>query len=395
MSTSTALELRQAGALTMMPAMSVAQAVERYEALVGFVRQLMKADLDYGTIPGTDKKTLLKPGAEKLTTFFGLAKRFNVVEKVEDWTGKDHNGEVFFYYLYRCSLWWGDTLVAEADASANSFESKYRYRKGERICPSCNAPAILKSKNPGEGWFCWKKKSGCGATFYENDPAILSQVVGRVANPDVCDQVNTLQKMAQKRALVAATLLAVNASEFFTQDVEDMQVNEAHAEGETGKVAAATSGRQTRQPQAATTTTSTPSPVGGLDGALLAWAVKEKGERAGKAFYDGFLSKKSAKDKEQFAAQNGIRFNETDSPAVVEGEIVTDEIDAELSAALDELEAMRQSLIDAKMSPEDVQAEVIRLLPANIADVTQCTPGQIDEIIAGLNMKLARIRHAA
>jgi len=30
--------------------------------------------------------------------------------------------------------------------------------------------------------------------------------------------------MAQKRALVASVLLAVNASEFFTQDVEDMPV---------------------------------------------------------------------------------------------------------------------------------------------------------------------------
>jgi len=40
-------------------------------------------------------------------------------------------------------------------------------------------------------------------------------------NPDVADVVNTIQKMAQKRALVAATLIATSASEFFTQDVED------------------------------------------------------------------------------------------------------------------------------------------------------------------------------
>ena len=31
----------------------------------------------------------------------------------------------------------------------------------------------------------------------------------------------TVQKMAQKRALVAATLIATSASEFFTQDIED------------------------------------------------------------------------------------------------------------------------------------------------------------------------------
>ena len=34
-------------------------------------------------------------------------------------------------------------------------------------------------------------------------------------------KVETVQKMGQKRALIAATLIAVNASEFYTQDMED------------------------------------------------------------------------------------------------------------------------------------------------------------------------------
>jgi len=46
-------------------------------------------------------------------------------------------------------------------------------------------------------------------------------VTGRVPNPDTADVVNTIQKMAQKRALVPATLLATSGSEFFTQDLED------------------------------------------------------------------------------------------------------------------------------------------------------------------------------
>src|SRR5690606_14148666 len=37
----------------------------------------------------------------------------------------------------------------------------------------------------------------------------------------IADQVNTLQKMAQKRGLIAATLNTVNASDYFTQDIED------------------------------------------------------------------------------------------------------------------------------------------------------------------------------
>ena len=75
---------------------------------------------------------------------------------------------------------------------------------------------------------CFGKKGGCGAKFAEDDAAIVNQPVGKVPNPDVADLVNTIDKMAQKRALIAATLIAVNASEFFTQDVEDMVVDAAY-----------------------------------------------------------------------------------------------------------------------------------------------------------------------
>lgn len=205
-----------------MPVMDINQALERRKQMVEFVRRIMIDGTDFGAIPGTDKPTLLKPGAEKLATFFGLTKRFEIIERVEDWTGKDHGGEAFFYYLYRCQLYRGNLLIAEADGSCNSFEAKYRWRKSERVCPSCGQGAIIKGKAEyGGGWLCYKAKGGCGAKFKTGDQAIEGQEVGRVPNPDICDQVNTLQKMSQKRALIAATLLAVNASEFFTQDMED------------------------------------------------------------------------------------------------------------------------------------------------------------------------------
>jgi len=220
-------------AATLMPALSVEQAVDRYTMLTKFVKTLLKEGADFGEIPGTNKPTLLKPGAEKLLTFFGLTKRFAIVEKVEDWRGTEHGGELFFYYLYRCALYYGDQLIAESDGSCNSFESKYRYRKAERVCPACGKAAIIKGKAEfGGGWICFKKKDGCGAKYDDGDPEIAGQQVGRVPNPDIADQVNTLQKMAQKRALIAATLLAVNASEFFTQDVEDMPINGDVIDGE-------------------------------------------------------------------------------------------------------------------------------------------------------------------
>src|SRR5215210_7397024 len=209
-----------------MPAMSIELAVERYGAITEFVSRVLRKDVDYGLIPGTEKLTLLKPGAEKLTTFFGLSTRFQLIERIEDWTGEDHGDEPFFYYLYRCQLWRGDLLVAEADGSCNSRETKYRYREANRLCPSCSQPAIIKGREEyGGGFICFKKKGGCGAKYKDDDERILGQPTGRVFNPDIADQVNTIQKMGQKRSLVAAVLIAVNASEFFTQDVEDMHFN--------------------------------------------------------------------------------------------------------------------------------------------------------------------------
>ena len=228
MSTDNALTVTS-NQLAIMPVMDIMQAMVRRQAVIDFVKSIMVEGNHYGKIPGTDKSTLLKPGAEMLTSFFGLAPTFDDVMATEDWTGEHHGGEPFFYYRQRCKLYRGDSLVAAADGSCNSWEKKYRYRAAERVCPSCGKPAIKKSKYPPRnnpnakpGWYCHAKDGGCGAEFAENDQSIKGQELGRVPNPDVAEQVNTILKMAQKRALIAATLIAVNASEFFTQDVEDM-----------------------------------------------------------------------------------------------------------------------------------------------------------------------------
>jgi hypothetical protein len=204
-----------------MPVMTTAQAKERYRTLVEFVTQMMQSGKDYGVIPGTNAKpTLLKPGAEKLCTLFGLQiEKPEVLERDLDWTGKDHGGEPFFYYCINQSLLRNGAVVASQFASCNSWEKKYRYIKQARVCPVCQQPAIIKGKEEyGGGWICYKKKGGCGVKFRDGDKAIEGQPEGNMPNPNPADLVNTVQKMAQKRALTAAVLLATNASEFFTQD---------------------------------------------------------------------------------------------------------------------------------------------------------------------------------
>jgi hypothetical protein len=113
--------------------------------------------------------------------------------------------------------------MAEGIGSCNSMEGRYRWRDAKRSCPSCGSAAIIKGKAEyGGGWVCFKKQGGCGKNFQDGDQSIESQPLGKIENDDPYTLANTILKMAQKRAHVAATLNATGASRIFTQDVEDM-----------------------------------------------------------------------------------------------------------------------------------------------------------------------------
>jgi len=202
------------------PAASVNDMLAVYQAKKDFIDGILRSGVDFGPIPGSDKPALLKPGAEKMVSFFGLSPTFDDIATVEDWTGEQHSGEPFFYYRQKCKLYKGDRLIATADGSCNSWEKKYRYRNAERTCPNCGNASIFKSKNKPE-FYCWAKKGGCGATFPLNDKRITEQEAGQIKNPDVSELTNTILKMAQKRALVAAVLIGTAVSDYFTQDVDD------------------------------------------------------------------------------------------------------------------------------------------------------------------------------
>lgn len=207
------------------PAADINTAINRYQAMQQFVGKIMKKDTDYGVIPGAgNKPTLLKPGAEKLSTFFGLTCKFVLIEAIQDWTGEDHGGEPLFSYWYAAEMYKGDYLVGTGEGSCNSWEKKYRYRAADIVCPTCGkAGTIIKGKAEyGGGWLCFAKKGGCGDKWGDGSPVIEGQQRGEIPNPNPADLINTLQKMAQKRALVAAVLITTNASEYFTQDIEDM-----------------------------------------------------------------------------------------------------------------------------------------------------------------------------
>lgn len=208
---------------TYMPVMQVAQAVAMYQQFRQFVAGALREGTDYGKIPGTEKPTLLKPGAEKCCKFFGLSAGFTLIDKTEDWDGSQHGGTPLFDYTYKCQLFRNGVQVAECEGSANTWEERYRYRNVPRKCPKCGSASICKgSAQYGGGFYCNKKTGGCGAKFKDDDKSIVSQQAGKILNTEPYTLKNTVQKQGQKRAFIGAVLIAVNASDYFTQDIEDM-----------------------------------------------------------------------------------------------------------------------------------------------------------------------------
>lgn len=244
-----------------LPLLSVEQAVARKTQINQYIAGIMKEGDDYGAMPGDTrkdaKKVLLKPGAEKLCSVFGLVPQYIAELEVEDWTGELHGHEPLFYYKYRCVLYRGGRPMGEAIGSANSWETKYRYRwvdertalasgldvdalvtKGSRRMVFEPLFALDKRETtgpyakPAEYWDAFQSAitsktakyiegRKLGKREYNGWEMEIDQTSYRIPNPDVADVVNTLQKMAQKRALVAAVLVVTNCSDAFTQDVED------------------------------------------------------------------------------------------------------------------------------------------------------------------------------
>lgn len=242
-----------------LPMLSVEQAINRKTQINEYIKGVMVEGEDYGYMPGDNRKekkrVLLKPGAEKLCSIFGLSPRYVVETQIEDWTGKDHGNEPLFYYQYRCQLWRGDKFLGEGIGSANSWEQKHRYRWVKEVdVPSSYSQedldalptrsssftefqfAISKGETngqygkPAHYWAEWKQAIESGeakpikkttSNGKELDAWERGGILYRVPNPDAADLVNTLQKMGQKRSQVAAVLVVTNCSDAFTQDFEE------------------------------------------------------------------------------------------------------------------------------------------------------------------------------
>lgn len=145
------------------------QALQAYRSLKEITAKVLQKGVDYDVIPGTPKPSLLKSGAENLLRFYGLGHRVVKTNAIEDWE------RGFFHYEFKVTVHktfddGREFVLSECYGSANTKEKRYR----------------------------------------NQDPFML---------------VNTVQKMAIKRALVGAALQATGASGLFTQDIEDLEMS--------------------------------------------------------------------------------------------------------------------------------------------------------------------------
>jgi hypothetical protein len=206
---------------------------------------------DFGKVPGTDKDTLFKPGAEKLLRAFRLYDRPLQLDAVTVWD----QDRPFFYFRYQVDLVEVETglVVASGIGSCNSMESKYGYRwvsdaelpgnldksamrtRGGRISEPQfaidKAETSGKYGKPASYWQSFRDAIDNGTAVAVSKPKKdggtmkaweIDGLQYAIVNPDIYSLVNTIDKMAFKRALIAATLIGTNASEHFSQDLEDL-----------------------------------------------------------------------------------------------------------------------------------------------------------------------------
>lgn len=206
----------------------IAGIVEQKRVLDEIYSQLMVPEIHFGIMPGTEKPTLLQPGAQLINRTFRLTPVTKTSREVELPGGHlEVIIELDMMHIGTVEKW------GEGHGSASTMESKHRWRNAQRTCPICGQQTIIKGKEKfGGGWLCWDKKGGCGAKFADFDSAITEQVIGKIENTDIYDQRNTVRKMAYKRALVHGTINATACSDRFTQDMEDFtaEVNERKAQ---------------------------------------------------------------------------------------------------------------------------------------------------------------------
>jgi hypothetical protein len=188
--------------------LSVDGIMDQIRMIQDMMRRAMRQDEHYGVIPGCQKPSLLKSGAEKLAMMFRLAPAYDI--KRTD-VGRGHaefSVSCTLTHINRGEVW------GQGVGSCSTMESKFRYRWDDTGNPV-----------PQDYWNSKDKSLIGGDAYTVRKTKGVWKIYQRVEHDNPADYYNTCLKMAKKRAMVDAILTATAASDIFTQDVEDMVEN--------------------------------------------------------------------------------------------------------------------------------------------------------------------------
>lgn len=202
----------------------------KYDFLQEFFKEIMVKDEDFGVVPGTQKPTLYKPGAEKLCELYGFAAHVKSKEEEREFDSGYYRVCYTLQLIHRSS----GIIVGEGVGECSTFESKYRYRwVSESKVPTHLEKQDLLFELKDD----WKDGQKTGNTYKQY----------RIPNEDLFSQWNTVLKMAYKRAYVGLTLQCTRSSGIFTQEEAEMDefanVPEEDRKKAKGRTASANSGR--------------------------------------------------------------------------------------------------------------------------------------------------------
>lgn len=184
--------------------LTVAEIQAQVNTIHQVLTKVMKKGEHFDTIPGTNKPSLLKSGAEKIALTFRFSPTFDVTSKDLG----DHQRE----YAVSCTLRvrGSEVQVGEGVGCCTTLEAKYRFRSDNTGMPV-----------PREYWDTRDVDLIGGSSFHAKKIKGSWFIFKRVEHDNPADYWNTCLKMAKKRALVDAVLTCTAASDLFTQDVEE------------------------------------------------------------------------------------------------------------------------------------------------------------------------------
>lgn len=181
---------------------TVAEIKSNVQLIQQCLHGIMKKGTHYDAIPGCgDKQTLLKPGAEVILTTFRIAAEPSVEETTD---GFDHTYRITVRGIHIPT----GNIVGYGVGQASTDEKKYKWRAA--VCDK-EYDNTLESHRQ--------------IAYIKDRSGAVKEVKQVRQNP--ADILNTVLKMAKKRALVDLCLTATACSDIFVQDLDDPDIAEA------------------------------------------------------------------------------------------------------------------------------------------------------------------------